>query len=95
MCYASRGLNTRFISLICSLPYIYTLSEKCTQSPHIFLTDTPLKRASHLAPSAENEAFIVNELSLNCFQLNCKKEKIPHENLSQKPSISTAVLMGL
>jgi len=40
MCYASGGLNTSFISLI--LPNIYRLTEKkSTQSPHIFLTDTP------------------------------------------------------
>lgn len=47
MCYASGGLNTNFISLICSLPDIYRFIEKkCIQSPHIFLTGTPLKRTS-------------------------------------------------
>lgn len=47
MCYASGGLNTSFMSLICSLPDIYRLLEKkCTQSPHICLTGTPLKRTS-------------------------------------------------
>lgn len=47
MCYASGGLNTSFISPIRSLPDIYRLMEKkCTQSPHIFLTNTPLKRTS-------------------------------------------------
>lgn len=68
MCYASGGLNTSLISLICSLPDIYRLLEKKrTQSPHIFLTGTPLKRTSLQAPLAENEACNVNELSLNFF----------------------------
>lgn len=44
-----------------------TLKRTAHNLPHFFLTHTPLQRTSLEAPSAGNEAFNTNELSLNCF----------------------------
>lgn len=87
-------LNTSFISLIPSLPHLYRLLEKCPQYPHIFLTKTLLERTSPQVPSVESKAFNINELSLNSFQLNCKKpfhkKKLFQKHVNTKSDFSSA-----